>query len=920
MVSMDRKAYSHRRIFIGIGVIFSLLIVYTNAFGMTPAGTKLHTRVEATYTWQMLTRTTWSDWVAVTVNQVAAVQVTPESQGDPGDPGFTPAYDRLAFVGERIYIPYRVTNTGNGPDVFDLSVITEPGTLGLPPLTDPLIYLDLNEDGIPGASDTSITDIALAAGEAAALILSVRVPGGLVDGTVYFAGLLVTSRFDGSVFHDETWTRIETVSGDVNLDVTRSVDVSPLPAHPGAGGIGSIVAGQGAKLTHTITIDNLGTARAENATLWEALSSNELLLHDTYGPDKALMFKGAAVSVDPLVDPFATMETDAFGVDGIQLIIDRIEPSQRVVLQYEVEVDWHTAESTFKKLTEITFDRTPGVPMTNRSNEIVVTREGEYSLQIGPKGKILAPGEQGLDVRDVAYLGEKARFPTTITHTGTVAGTIELGVIGGAWPGWSVTLYDNDGVTPLVDTNGDGNPDMGMVSPGDTRDIIVEIGIPADQTLADNPPYTLDITALFAEDIASINSTVIRIDDVQPISIVMPGGDIWRPLTIHTDAGPAVLPGQAIQYAVVFGNVSGMDIYDVTIELDLNLFLEDIQVLHTDFGSAAWIESEVASDPKKLFGPMGLVPIVGGYDPVNHGLTWTIAHVPPDWGGKLVFQGQAGLLAGGGQMIDVQGIMMSDSPDHQLNTNVVLHTVLGDALQIDLTSERSVLRIGDINTYTVQVTNLNQSQDFTDVTVRVDLDGSVTYIQGSSILDGAAYTDPATDAKYVEYVLPLLPAGETSQLSFSSAVNATAKDNIHVSAQASIRPLPTVVLESRVVTVQTPVKDDVWSEKGTIIGRVTIGDDWPAPGVRVLLDGGRYSVTDTRGNYTLSGVESGPRAMRLDPATLREIDGVPGGVNTSEPTLIRAVIPSGGVAIVNFKLVPNMIGIETDERPIEEDD
>ncbi len=78
----------------------------------------------------------------------------------------------------------------------------------------------------------------------------------------------------------------------------------------------------------------------------------------------------------------------------------------------------------------------------------------------------------------------------TVTFAQTVRNTGELGVdtydlwleADGQWP---TSLYWADGVTPLTDTDGDGQPDTGPINQGSSTDIVVKVALPAGATVGD---------------------------------------------------------------------------------------------------------------------------------------------------------------------------------------------------------------------------------------------------------------------------------------------------------------------------------------------------------------------------------------------------------------------------------------------------
>lgn len=912
-MSTYNNALRRHRAFMWAAVVLLLLVGQTAAMAMTPAGTQIHNRAEATYTWEGLTRTTFSEQVTVTVQQVAGVALGPESVGEPGDGGFSPAYGLTVSNGTRLYIPYRITNMGNGPDTFALQPSWQ-GAPGAPALSNVKIYHDRDEDGVPGTSDAAIEDIALDAGESAALLLAINIPIGASDGDEYFTRIAAESEFDATVAAGNTWSKLRVQNTGAHVFIHRAATVDPQSAFGAGGGRPGIVAGAGATLTHTITFTNLGRAPIEDARLWEPLSDGERLLLDTYGSDAALLMNGSPLSVDAVVDPQARLIQDPSGTWGIEIDIDRMQPGQRMIVEYNTEVDWPTDDERFAKQAELHYESTPGVDETTYSNELLFVKAGEYAVRIGPKGVVLAAGEQGLATAGPVFFGERVRFPTVVYHDGTLPGTVELTLAAPPPAGWEVDLFHGDGVTPLVDTNGDGTPDTGPMQPGSQREIVVEVTVPADPALADTPPYVFEVVASFAEDNTATDTTVVQVDDVEAPE------DVWDPLLLLTDEGPAVLPGSDITFAVVFGNDSSTDVYDATLVIDVSEYVGDVRLIAGDVGSAAWIEDQIDGDPRKTWEDLGLTDVDGVYDPATHTLRWNFAHIPPGVGGKVVFAGRVPVSTGAGTPIEMTATMASASPDHTAHSNIVQHTVLGEALTVDVSSAESEVAPGDINTYSATVSNLNPSEDFADVEVWMTMPEGLTYVQGSSRLNGQVIDDLAVVDGRLRYIIPSLPKDDSVRIRFDGLVNALAEGEIVVSAQATFETPSGVHMTSNKATVRTPVRAGMFGDDGLIMGRIVVGDDRPVAGVRVLLDDGRYAVTDTHGFYSLMNVEPGPRGVRLDPSSLRELEDVPAGVDASDVRIVRAVVPRAGVAVVDFALVANIIGVHTDERLLEGND
>ena len=91
----------------------------------------------------------------------------------------------------------------------------------------------------------------------------------------------------------------------------------------------------------------------------------------------------------------------------------------------------------------------------------------------------LAPRAQGV----FSAAGAVAQFSQTVRNTGEFgADTYDL-TVSSPWP---TTLYQEDGSTPLTDTDGDGAPDTGTVDQGSSQTIIVKTALPAGAVVGAN--------------------------------------------------------------------------------------------------------------------------------------------------------------------------------------------------------------------------------------------------------------------------------------------------------------------------------------------------------------------------------------------------------------------------------------------------
>ena len=81
---------------------------------------------------------------------------------------------------------------------------------------------------------------------------------------------------------------------------------------------------------------------------------------------------------------------------------------------------------------------------------------------------------------------------------------------------------------------------------------------------------------------------------------------------------------------------------------------------------------------------------------------------------------------------------------------------------------------------------------------------------------------------------------------------------------------------------------------------------------RVVLDNGRYAVSDQNGWFSFAGVRPGPRLLRLDPASLC------GVADMERVAKVRVVVPTAGIAMVDLSLTPPTINAVTQSIVLEE--
>ena len=144
-------------------------------------------------------------------------------------------------------------------------------------------------------------------------------------------------------------------------------------------------------------------------------------------------------------------------------------------------------------------------------SSILVTTVPAPGVDIGPRSYLpLKPGDVGKATLNVKNAGG---FPDTIEVSASSSN------------GWTVSLFESDGTTPLPDTDSDGVPDTGLLQGLESLEIVVSVQVPLTA-----PQGTTDRTTVIGTSTKdpSANGTATVV-----IEIVPPPSDEWP--TFHND-------------------------------------------------------------------------------------------------------------------------------------------------------------------------------------------------------------------------------------------------------------------------------------------------------------------------------------------------------------------------------------------------
>ena len=544
----------------------------------TPAGTQIKNQATAQYKdANGNVQSSTSNEVITIVQQISGVTVTPN--------GTTAApITQTATPGTRVYFPYTLTNTGNGPDTFN--VVTSTDTTTYTPSFTPAnvkIYLDANGDGVVDAGDNEITNTGTVPADGIVhLIVAYDVPTGAAGGQSALVNLTATSTHDGTKVDSNNWNKT-TVVNDAVMTITKSATVAGgTVAYPGSK-INYVISGSntGTQATTALTFGNIidttgdGTVDPASGLLVEDSLPAGISVTGTPGTDFLYVAPASATKLYGYTN--GKWSTSANIDWGDSSTLNKIGMYIQGTLDAGAgyEMDWVgtvKADAAVGMLTNTAIlhwadSSTPTTDKSTSSNTTQTMINATFGVQIGPQGHPEYTGANDVTSKDDQKSGATVVFQNTVKNTGTDTDTFNIST---AWTanqisGATVNLFMADGLTPLGDTNSDGVPDTGTLAKGASIDIVVKVTIPS-RAASDFLAHDVTVTAKSTRDGTKSDTTIDRINKI------VAGSTNLSNNTVSGDNayGLSGNPGSTVTFPLIVTNNNG---YAETYALDQNTAL-----------------------------------------------------------------------------------------------------------------------------------------------------------------------------------------------------------------------------------------------------------------------------------------------------------------------------------------------------------
>ena len=448
------------RTFAGLAFAAVLAAGHAGALAATPpAGTAIGNQASATYTdASNAARTVTSNVVTAIVQQVASLTLAASTS-------------KTVAVGSQVTYPVTLTNTGNGTDTFNLN-FTQSGAFSF---TSVVFYADANGDGVADNTTPVNASTALAQGEVFRFVVVGTVPATAVTTNTNNLVITAASTFNGTV--SSSITDATTVTSNAVVIVTKSM--SATSGNPGSG-----------PYSITLTYSNTGNTAATVVTLKDLLPAGMAYVATSgrWSGTGATVLTDASNADAQGTGPTVTYDFGVTAANQATAVINSVAPGQSGTISFQVTIaSFDTATGTGQLAGPI--NNTATAAYNDGASNVGPFSTNTYTFTVNA---VKAVTMTGATVASTTQ-GSTVSFTNVVKNNGNSPDSFDITLAAGSFPaGTSYTLYQADGVTPLLDTNGNGIPDTGVLASGATYNVIVKVTLPTTST---GGPYSVGKTA-----------------------------------------------------------------------------------------------------------------------------------------------------------------------------------------------------------------------------------------------------------------------------------------------------------------------------------------------------------------------------------------------------------------------------------------
>ncbi|MGI1190336.1 hypothetical protein [Acinetobacter baumannii] len=443
------------------------------------------------------------------------------------------ANNKTVVAGQTVYFNHILTNTSNETDQYTFTVSNNPTGDDFDFVNSSLmVYLDANNDGIPDGS--AITGYTLGAGRSVGLIVAASIPNTITTGKVANLTLMVTSANGAS-------------GTNSNVDKATVTDQSTLVVRKK---FSQITAANGDVVTIRLDYQNPTNTIVPTATLTDTLGSNLTYEVNTGKWNGVTVYDAVGGTADPTGINYSVTS------NVVTATLTNIPANTIGYIEFNVKINKSIA-GKIENVINVTG------PTTDTSNTAVVNVAPVYAVKMNGSASNVSDNTNTITASAVPQGGE-LKFTNYVWNIGNTTDRFNLTLTNSTFPtGSQIEFYRADGVTPLLDSNGDGIPDTGLLSAGVNLPIVVKVRLPSSYAVTTDTTFEVSPQAQSLGDISKTSlikdqgnllaTTVARLVDLtnSPENNGLGNGNVnnagnpWKTVIAATSTNP-VAGGQAI--------------------------------------------------------------------------------------------------------------------------------------------------------------------------------------------------------------------------------------------------------------------------------------------------------------------------------------------------------------------------------------
>lgn len=440
------------------------------------------------------------------------------------------ANNKTVVAGQTVYFNHILTNTSNETDQYTFTVSNNPTGDDFDFVNSSLmVYLDANNDGIPDGS--AITGYTLGAGQSVGLIVAASIPNTITTGKVANLTLMVTSANGAS-------------GTNSNVDKATVTDQSTLVVRKK---FSQITAANGDVVTIRLDYQNPTNTIVPTATLTDTLGSNLTYEVNTGKWNGVTVYDAVGGTADPTGINYSVTS------NVVTATLTNIPANTIGYIEFNVKINKSIA-GKIENVINVTG------PTTDTSNTAVVNVAPVYAVKMNGSASNVSDNTNTITASAVPQGGE-LKFTNYVWNIGNTTDRFNLTLTNSTFPaGSQIELYRADGVTPLLDSNGDGIPDTGLLAANTNIPVVVKVRFPSSYTVTTNTVFEVTPQAQSVGD-GGKTSTIKDQGTLTPVSQLVDltnadntglgngavdnSGAAWKTITVKSSDNP-VAGGQAI--------------------------------------------------------------------------------------------------------------------------------------------------------------------------------------------------------------------------------------------------------------------------------------------------------------------------------------------------------------------------------------